>query len=330
MAIYKKNLLLDLVVQAINECGWNVIYISDQHPFKLKIYSNDESHFIKIFIWNLTHGGGSKRAADEYRIQVKVDRFEPEIGYKSLILGYWSEMEIFAGFDFSKHIGVPGYSSSMQIKEDNLRKAHISGFSPCDKGNQEIALAFRPDFFVTYVRELEQFHNYGTAKQDFEILEQVAAQTIDLNENILQKISKPRQQTVITINKKLRDNSFKHRVLNAYGSKCAVCGLQLKLVDAAHIIPVSFEGSTDQTSNGIALCALHHRAYDISLITFNDKYQTLFNESKMKNLKELGLDGGMEKFIKDFKPLIILPPTISDRPHIQYIQKANEIRGWKL
>ena len=115
MSVLRKEALLNIVVQAINESGWNVIYISDQHPFRLKIYNNDESYFLKFFIWNLTHGGGAKRAANEYRIQVKVDKFEAEIGYKSLILGYWSEMEIFAGFDFTRHIGVPGYSSSMLI-----------------------------------------------------------------------------------------------------------------------------------------------------------------------------------------------------------------------
>ncbi len=330
MAVYRKDELLNLIEQAIQESEWNVLYLSDQHPFRIKIYNREESYFLKIFIWNLTHGGGHKRAVNEYRIQVKVDEFAPEIGYKSLILGYWVDMEIFAGFDFSKHIGIPGYSSSMQIKEENLRKAHIYGFSACDKGNQEIAIAFRPDFFVEYVRNLEQFHNYGTAQQDFRILEEITEQKIELNNEVLQKIAEPRQKTLITINKKLRDNSFKSRVLTAYNHRCAVCNIQLKLVDAAHILPVSYETSTDETRNGIALCALHHRAYDASLITFGEKYQILHNTAKMKKLENIGHDGEMKRFMKDLRPFINIPPAIQDRPHIEYIQKANEIRGWKL
>jgi len=87
--------------------------------------------------------------------------------------------------------------------------------------------------------------------------------------------------------------------------------------------------STDETSNGLALCALHHRAYDTGLVTLNKKYQILYNENRMTKLKEVSLDGGMEKFINDLRPLIHLPPALNDRPHTAFIQKANEIRGWR-
>ena len=41
-----------------------------------------------------------------------------------------------------------------------------------------------------------------------------------------------------------------------------MCGIQLGLIDAAHIIPHSNEKGTDDLDNGISLCPLHHRAYD--------------------------------------------------------------------
>jgi putative restriction endonuclease len=161
-------------------------------------------------------------------------------------------------------------------------------------------------------------------------LEEVSEQSLEFNTQLIEQISKQRQVAVIQLNKKLRDTSFKARVLNAYGNKCAFSGLQLKLVDAAHILPVSYDTSTDDTSNGIALSALYHRAYDRGIVTFNEQYQTIVNTAEMKKLKEIGFDGGMDRFIKDLRPIINVPPAITDRPNINFIKEANQLRGWKI
>jgi putative restriction endonuclease len=42
--------------------------------------------------------------------------------------------------------------------------------------------------------------------------------------------------------------------------------LPLKLPDAAHIVPVTFPDSTDEVTNGLGLCRLHHGAYDNGLL----------------------------------------------------------------
>ena len=327
--IFKKKDLLYFISQAINESGWNIIYLNDQHPFRVKIFNNAENYFVKIIIYNISHGGGRARAANEYRIQIKEPILEQESGYKTLILGYYEALQVFAGFDLSKHIGAPGYSASFQIKLENLEKAAISGFSPCDKGNGEIAIAFRPDFFVEYVRNLESLHTFGESKRDFAILEEVTEKEIVPNEEMIQQVSAPRQTTVQTISKKQRDNSFRARVLRAYNYRCAFSGIQLKLVDAAHIVPVSYETSSDETSNGIALSSIHHKAYDNGLITFNEKYQIIFDEEKINKLKEISLDGGLDKFKKGLRPIIDVPPALTDRPNVAYIRTANQLRGWK-
>jgi len=333
MARHRKYDLLDIIVQSINDSGWNVLYVGDisKHPFVIKIYNNEESYLLRIYIWNLTHGGGAARPKDEYRVQITgTDHFENKVGEKTLILGWWGEVGVFAGFDFTKHTGKLGYSPSMQIREECLRKALINGFSPCDKGNNEIAVAFRPDFFVNYVQDLEQLHSFGESKRDLKILEEVSEQPLETNKELIDQTSNKRKTAIIQLNKKLRDSSFKSRVLTAYGNKCAFSDIQLKLVDAAHIVPVSHEGSTDDTSNGIALSALYHRAYDKGLVTFNEKYQIIVNKNAMTRLKEFGFDGGMEKFIKDLRPIINVPPAINDRPNITFVEKANKLRRWNL
>lgn len=60
----------------------------------------------------------------------------------------------------------------------------------------------------------------------------------------------------------LRDARFSKRVLGAYEGRCAMCGLDMDLVQGAHIYPVSAPGSSDEPWNGIALCGNHHLAFD--------------------------------------------------------------------
>src|SRR3990170_6428482 len=100
MARLTKSELLQVVVRSVRQAGWRVLYVSDQYPFRFQIYHEDQSYRVRVYIWNLTHGGGPARPTYEYRIQITpINQFEPEIGGKTLILGWWQEAEVFAGFD---------------------------------------------------------------------------------------------------------------------------------------------------------------------------------------------------------------------------------------
>jgi len=150
------------------------------------------------------------------------------------------------------------------------------------------------------------------------------------NDEIIEQVSAPRKKAFQTVRLSLRDYSFRNRVLTAYGRRCAFCDLQMNLIEAAHIVPVNMETSTDETRNGIALCTLHHKAYDVSLVTFDERYRLVTNPQYLEEMKEASLDGGMQKFINNLKPIINVPPESRDRPYIDYLIKANKIRGWSL
>ena len=69
-----------------------------------------------------------------------------------------------------------------------------------------------------------------------------------------------------------RDPSFRQRVLKAYVYRCAVCGFDVRLgsisiaLDAAHI-RWRQSGGPDEESNGLALCVLHHKTFDLGAFT---------------------------------------------------------------
>lgn len=330
MPLPKKQQLLERVITAIRACDWQYLLLKTDHPFRLRVFRDRESYNVRIYIWNLTHGGGPARPADEYRIQITgIDHFEPERDGKTLILGWWDPVGVFAGFDYRKHEGKLGSSPSMQIRESFLQEAYLSlGLSPCNKGNQEIAIAFHPEFIIEYIRSLEDLHDVGKANIDFEVLKLASAEPASISESVLEKVSTVRRKAIQSVVRTLRDASFRDRVLTAYGHRCAICGLQLELVEAAHIVPVSEPSSTDETCNGLALCTLHHRAYDKAILAIANDYHVCVSLSERTRLKTNGFDGGMSSFVDGIRPIIHLPPDRKDRPNTNYLERGREIRHW--
>jgi putative restriction endonuclease len=75
-----------------------------------------------------------------------------------------------------------------------------------------------------------------------------------------------------TTERKRRDPDFRKRVLTAYEYRCAVCGFDVRLgsvsiaLDAAHI-RWHQAGGPDREGNGLALCVLHHKTFDLGADT---------------------------------------------------------------
>jgi putative restriction endonuclease len=290
---------------------------------------DDQTLDVKVNIWNLTHGGGAARPAGEYRVQITGRfSFEEEAGCTTLILGWWDEARVFAAFDPQCHQGDLGSSPSIQIREDALRKAYENGLGTCRKANNELALALRPDLLACYIQDQTQFHAFGRSRHDLEMLDAVAVSPATVGDDSLTTVTAPRRRIVAEVRRVLRERGFRDRVLAAYLSRCAVCGLQLGLIEAAHILPAAFEGSSEETWNGMAFCANHHKAYDQALITVDRDYHVLVSTTKLEILRQLDLHGGVEEFRRGLRSLIVLPADPACRPRRQLLELGSRIRGW--
>lgn len=79
-----------------------------------------------------------------------------------------------------------------------------------------------------------------------------------------------------------RDPLFRKKVLDAYGERCSVCGLDIRLgdrllgIEAAHIRWHS-HGGPDDVVNGLALCLLHHKALDSGALGLKARKGTGFS-----------------------------------------------------
>jgi putative restriction endonuclease len=96
----------------------------------------------------------------------------------------------------------------------------------------------------------------------------------------------------------------------AYASQCAICRLkELRLLDAAHILG-DVEGGEPAVSNGLSLCAIHHRAFDQNLVGVSPDY--LVHVSRGLREDE---DGPMLDLLKGFHELpLFVPQRAADRP----------------
>lgn len=328
--ILRKQRLLDLVVEAIHACGWDVLILSsrDDHPFFLSIFKGDTKVSLLVYIWNLTYGG-FPRDPNEFRIQITgVSQIELREGTKTLLLGWSDDLRVFAGFDATKHqISMSGRSPSIQIKRDALEKALRNGFSTQARDNQEIAIAFRPDFFSSYVLGATELHQTTAGILETKALERISREeAVDFDLEDIEP--KERRQVLQTVNRKIRDARFRANVLRAYSHRCCVCGVQLDLLDAAHIIPVEHERGTDEIKNGLSLCALHHRAFDHALIGVRTDYTIACSEKEFKRLRSIGWHGGESEFKTALRDQILLPPKKEIYPAPEYLEFGQKLRGW--
>jgi putative restriction endonuclease len=320
--------LLRRLLDAATAGGYQTIITARQHPFGLRIFKPEETEALKVraYIWNCTHGGNN-RAADEYRVQLTGVVPQIASGEQTVLLGWHEDYQVFVAFDITKHAGQASASPSIQVKENILLAAHTKAFSAYERANGEIAVAFRPEFFPEYVKQAPLLHDQrGAIGPYLEALNDVA----QLTESDVAAITKPeRREVLATIRKKVREQDFRARVLRAYGDQCAMCGVQLRLIEAAHILPVAEPTSTDETANGIALCSLHHDAYDRNLISFSDSYRIETSGASEQLLRADKLLGGLAAFKAALRPAILLPADRRDHPRPDYIRRSREVRRWR-
>jgi putative restriction endonuclease len=147
--------------------------------------------------------------------------------------------------------GPPGAAPTLT----ELRTGHVAGgLAP----SIVAALRRRPELITAVARRIVQAHFPESLQQD--VLEAVGLGAP--SEPISGAPGGPEGSTP------RRDPSFRERVLRAYEYRCCVCSYDLRLggqlvgLEAAHIQWFQ-AGGPDVEPNGLALCALHHKLFDL-------------------------------------------------------------------
>jgi putative restriction endonuclease len=113
--------------------------------------------------------------------------------------------------------------------------------------------------------------------------------------------------------RRLHQPVFASQVMVAYETRCAVCSLNYReLLDAAHIIPDSQPKGDAVVTNGLALCKLHHTAYDRNILGIRPDYTVEIHQRLLHEIDGPMLKHGLQEHHQ--RPLMKLPSSRGERP----------------
>lgn len=169
---------------------------------------------------------------------------------------------------------------------------------------------------------------------DVEFLEDPGSYRIDVGDDLPRAKSELRDtltehptlmsetESFTQIRRRVRDRAFTEIVREAYDDTCAICSSSRETpagnpeVEAAHIYPKR-EGGADDVRNALALCKLHHWAFDSGWFSVSDEYRILVADAPAS--------GGYFEFKQLEGERLTLPDDDSAHPHPMFLQKHREI-----
>jgi len=321
-----KNELKYLLIDSLNEYSEDVAYISGTNPYKFSV----NKQVLYIFIHNVHESGKGRGNQDECRIQINRTKnfLEAKLsGRPVLFFGYFADYNVFTAWnphllnDRINEKGVVSVYSRFSVQ----REAFKVGMSCYRDTNEQTIVTFKPEYLGLYLENYDAIH---TSRKGGLLKLIRASDTIEPTEDATgKKLKIEKKIFTVTHRRFKRDARFREIIVATYQSRCAICGIQLNLVEAAHIVPHSHAKGTDDPTNGICLCVLHHKAYDNALIYIDDSYQIKINDLKIEYLEKIHKDGGITKFSKLQFDKLMLPSSKLYYPSKDSIKIANSIRG---
>lgn len=130
----------------------------------------------------------------------------------------------------------------------------------------------------------------------------------------------------------LRTRGFRQAVIEAYNYKCAFCGMKICTpdtlsweVEAVHIVSHNLMGK-DDVCNGLALCRLHHWAFDVGWVTLYDDFKIQVSARVNSIPSDFGKMGNYDfiRVLSNKSSKIFLPKSTEIYPHPNSIRWHRE------
>lgn len=159
---------------------------------------------------------------------------------------------------------VLGRSAGATPNIGELRAHHIKGGFPADIDD---ALRHHPGLLQAVALRVLDSYFPSTLHGDI-----AAAVGLDLDGPNVVMEERPIATAGAAALRRRRDPGFRERVLRAYEYRCCICGFDLRIghtpagLEAAHI-QWHHVGGPDIEPNGLSLCALHHKLFDLGAFT---------------------------------------------------------------
>lgn len=129
-----------------------------------------------------------------------------------------------------------------------------------------------------------------------------------------------RRYLVAETRRRLHQPLFAGQVMAAYRTSCAVCSLRHReLLDAAHIVPDSEADGLPVVSNGLALCKIHHAAYDSHILGIRPDLVVEIRHDLLAEIDGPMLRHGLQEH--HGRSLMRLPERPAERPDPERLER---------
>ena len=236
-------------------------------------------------------------------------------GSLSLLLGIVNSQSglLIVGADAERRLG---YTTrfSVLFRKLLVQEAADWGWASHTSTADENIFAFRPFLFPLYVEQ--RLDSFGLKADD---VTRLIGASGDLDDPAAQHRAR------IATSRLMRDERFRVAVVSAYDARCAMCGLDLDLVVAAHILPVKASGSMDIVPNGVALCENHHRLFDSHRVFISpDSFRIHLHPTLATRARE---DDVSRQFVEALNPVLQAPDNVDLRPDPRMLLKRYDHFG---
>lgn len=187
------------------------------------------------------------------------------------------------------------------------KKGHDSFFRYVSSGQSSYP---GKGFCSAAIKQLLNYYAYD--------IEEEKAWAITLKKSTGQKVSKE-LRSLFKLDKEGRDvsvstmarlgqNYFRKMVLENYGNKCCVTGLNIpQVLRASHIVAwASDKNNRMNPENGLCLSATYDAAFDKHLISFDDDYRMIVS----KEIKDYYTNEETRSYFKDYEGKQIMLPSL--------------------
>ena len=118
---------------------------------------------------------------------------------------------------------------------------------------------------------------------------------------------------------RLHQRRFRELVVGAYKCRCSVCTLgHWQLLDAAHILPDREERGFAEIPNGLALCRIHHAAFDANILGVDADHKVHIRGDVLKEHDGPMLKHGLQEM---HGQLITVPRDSRLQPKLEYLEE---------
>jgi putative restriction endonuclease len=125
------------------------------------------------------------------------------------------------------------------------------------------------------------------------------------------------------VQQRLHQEEFRLRVLRACQKHCAICRLpHAELLDATHILPDGHPLGEPIVPTWLALCRLHHGAFDNYLLGVTPDHRIELRRDVLDEIDGPMLLHGLQGF---HGQLIRLPARLGERPRREFLEERHAL-----